>query len=185
MSPVFGVKEVFGLKMDGPNIGPVVGIVFGCAWGVAGAAALPPPSQAWAIGSSIVISAALVVAFALPHKRRLPVTFRGHIYAIAVAFEVAAIFVTVWLLRHFALSQFLMPAIGFIVGLHFLGLWKATDLRVFLWTALTICLVCGVAAFLPGASENGSVDIRRVVTGLGTALVLWGAGVRTLLDVFT
>ena len=118
------------------------------------------------------------MAFALPYKQRHSGTFRGHIYGIAVAFE--AIFGTIWLLRQFALSQFLLPAIGFIVGLHFLGLWKATDLRVFLWTALAMCLVCSVAAFLPGATENGNVDVRRVVTGLGTALVLWGAGVRTL-----
>lgn len=166
--------------MDGPNIGPVVGVAFGCAWGLAGATALPHPWQTWAIGSNIGISAVLIVAFALLDKQRHSVTFRGHIYGIAVAFEVAGIFLTIWLLRQFALSQLLLPAIGFIVGLHFLGLWKATDLRVFLWTALAMCLVCGVAAFLPGATENGNVDLRRVVTGLGTALVLWGAAVRTL-----
>jgi hypothetical protein len=78
------------------------------------------------------------------------------------------------------MPQFLSPAIGFIVGLHFLGLWKATDLRVFLWTALSMCLVCGLAAFLPGTTENGSVDVRRAVAGLGSALMLWGAGGKTL-----
>jgi hypothetical protein len=36
-----------------------------------------------------------------------------------------------------------------------------------------MCLVCSLAAFLPGATENGSVDVRRVVAGLGSALVLW------------
>jgi len=171
--------------MDGPNIGPVVGVAFGCAWGVAGATALPRPWQTWAIGSSIGISVALIGALAVPHKQRDSATFRAHIYGIAVAFEVAAIFGTIWLLRQFSLSQFLVPLIGFIVGLHFLGLWKATDLRVFLWSALAMCLVCGVAASLPGATESGNVDVRRVVTGLGTALVLWGAGVSTLVDRFT
>jgi len=58
--------------------------------------------------------------------------------------------------------------------LHFLALWKATDLRVFLWTALAMCLVCGAAAFLPEANANG-VDLRSIVAGLGSALVLWGA----------
>ncbi|MGA7636855.1 MAG: hypothetical protein WCB00_07995 [Candidatus Acidiferrales bacterium] len=168
------------MKMDGLNIGPVVGVAFGCVWGVAGATALPRSWQAWAIGSSSTISAVLIVALALRRKQRHSVTFRGYIYGISVAFEVAAIFGTIWMLRHFAWSQFLLPAIGFIVGLHFLGLWKATDLRVFLWTALAMCFVCGVAAFLPGATENGNVDVRRVVSGLGTALVLWGAGVSTL-----
>ena len=166
--------------MDGPAIGAIVGVTFGGAWGIAGATALPPPWQAWAIGSSIGISAALIVALVLTHEQRQSGTFRGNTYALAVAFEVVAIFATIWLLNRFALTQFLLPAIGFIVGLHFLGLWKATNLRVFLWTALSMCLVCSFAAFLPGASENGNVDARRVLVGLGNALVLWGAGVSTL-----
>ena len=166
--------------MDGPTIGSVIGVAFGCAWGIAGATALPRPLQAWALGSCIGISAVLIMALALPHKQRPSGTFRGHIYGTAVALEAAAIFTTIWVLQQLALPQFLLPAIGFIVGLHFLGLWKATDLRVFLWAALSMCLVCGLAAFLPGATENGSVDVRRVVAGLGGALVLWGAGGKTL-----
>jgi len=167
--------------MDGPTIGSVIGVAFGCAWGIAGATALPRPWQTWAIGSSVSISVALIGALvAVPQKQRDSVTFRAHIYGTAVALEAAAIFTTIWLLKLLVLPQFLLPAIGFIVGLHFLGLWKATDLRVFLWTALSMCLVCGLAAFLPGATENGSVDVRRVVAGLGSALVLWGAGGKTL-----
>ena len=166
--------------MDGPAIGAIVGVTFGGAWGIAGATALPHPWQAWAIGSSIGISAVLIVALALPHEQRQSGTFRGDTYAMAVAFEAVAIFATIWLLKRFALSQLLLPAIGFIVGLHFLGLWKATNLRVFLWTALAMCIVCGLAALLPGARENGDVDTRRVVVGLGNALVLWGAGFSAL-----
>jgi hypothetical protein len=93
----------------------------------------------------------------------------------AVLFEAAGILGTVWLLKQFGLSQLLMPAIGSIVGLHFLGLWKATDLRVFLWTALAMCLVCGVAALLPVARANGEVNWSQIVAGLGSAVVLWGA----------
>jgi hypothetical protein len=62
--------------MDGPTIDPVVGVAFGCAWGVAGATGLPRPWQAWAIGCSIGISAVLSVALALPHKQRLSGSFR-------------------------------------------------------------------------------------------------------------
>jgi hypothetical protein len=108
-------------------------------------------------------------------------TFRPAIYGMAVSFEAGAIFTAIWLLKRFALPQFLLPAIGFIVGLHFLGLWKATDLRNFLWIALSMCTVCGLAAFLPGVTENGDVDLRTVAAGLGSALVLWGAGFRALL----
>ena len=89
--------------------------------------------------------------------------------------------VTIWLLKLFGLPHLLMPAIGFIVGLHFLGLWKATDLQVFLWTAVAMCLVCGIAAFFPGATATGNVDLRRAVTGLGCAVVLWGASASSLI----
>jgi hypothetical protein len=160
--------------------GATIGVVFGCAWGIAGATALLAPWHAWAIGSSIGISIVLVVALSLAQKRRTSGTFRGRIYGIAVVFEVVAIVATIWLLKLFGLPHLLMPAIGFIVGLHFLGLWKATDLRVFLWTAVAMCLVCGIAAFLPSATANGNVDLRRAVAGLGCALVLWGASAWSL-----
>ncbi len=178
----FEVENGTPVEMDGPTIGSVVGVAFGCAWGIAGATALPRPCQAWALASCIGISAVLIVALTLPHKQRPSGTFRGHIYGMTVAFEAAAILATIWLLKRFAQPQFLLPAIGFIVGLHFLGLWKATDLRVFLWTALAMCLVCGLAASLPGGTENDNVDVRRVVAGLGSALVLWGAGGKTLIS---
>jgi hypothetical protein len=161
--------------------GAIIGAVFGCAWGIAGAMALPTPWRAWTTGFCIGVSFVLTLAHALPHKHRSLDVFRGRIYGMTVAFQVAAIFATIWLLRQLALPRLLMPAIGFIVGLHFLGLWKATHLRVFLGTALTMCVVCAVAVLLPGAPENGNVDLRRFVTGLGSALVLWGASAWSLL----
>lgn len=167
--------------MDRRTIGSVVGVVAGCVWGIGGATGLPRPWQAWAAGSSIGISVVLIAALAMTYGQRQLGTFRRSTYGLAVAFEAGAIFTAIWLLKRFDLPQFLLPAIGFIVGLHFLGLWKATDLRVFLWIALAMCIVCGLAAFLPGVTENGNVDLRTVVAGLGSALVLWGAALRTLL----
>jgi hypothetical protein len=155
--------------------GATMGAMFGCAWGIAGATALTAPWRVWAIGSSIGISVALIFALALVDRRRTAAVFRGRLYGMSVAVEVVAIVGAVWLLKQLGLPELIMPAIGFIVGLHFLGLWKSTDLRVFLWTALAMCLVCGMAGFLPGAMANTNVDLRRVVTGLGSALVLWGA----------
>ena len=167
--------------MDRRTIGSVVGVIAGCVWGIGGATGLPRPWQAWALGSSIGISVVLIAALAMTYGQRQLGTFRLSIYGMAVSFEAGAIFTAIWLLKRFALPEFLLPAIGFIVGLHFLGLWKATDLRVFLWIALAMCIVCGLSAFLPGATENGDVDLRTVVAGLGSALVLWSAGFRTLL----
>ena len=85
--------------MDGPTIGSVIGVAFGCAWGIADATALPHLWQVWALGSCIGISAVLIVALALPHKPRPPSTFRDHIYGMAIAFEATAILATIWLLK--------------------------------------------------------------------------------------
>lgn len=101
----------------------------------------------------------------------------GDVYGIAVTFEAVGIIAAVWLLRRFALSHFLLPVVGFIVRLHFLGMWQATHLLNFAWLAVAMCFVCGLAIFLPG---NEDTDARRIVAGLGSAVVLWAAGVATL-----
>jgi hypothetical protein len=132
------------------------------------------------VGLSIGISVALATGLAVLPGRVGSGTFRGQVYGVAVALEGMGIVMATWLLRYFSLSRFLLPAIGFVVGLHFIGLWKATDLSLFLWTAGALCIVCAVAAFLPGFTENGGIDVRQVVAGLGCALVLWAAGAATL-----
>ena len=170
--------------MDRASIGAIVGAAFGCAWAIAGATALHPPWRAWALDLSIGISAALVAALALSHAPPQSGTFRGPVYGLAVALETAGIVIVVWSLKHFSLPQFLLPAIGFVVGVHFIGLWKATDLSRFLWIAAAICTVCVVSAFLPGLTENAGIDVRRVVVGFGCAFVLWVAGAANLLRNF-
>jgi uncharacterized membrane protein (UPF0136 family) len=167
--------------MNRGSVGAVVGVAFGCAWGIAGATALPNPWSVWGVRLSIGISAALAAALVMLPARRKIGTFRGQVYGVAVALEAAGIVITVWSLRHLSLQQFLLPAIGFVVGVHFIGLWKATDMSLFRWVAGALCTICVVAAFSPGLTENGGIDVRRVVAGLGCALVLWAAGLVTLI----
>jgi hypothetical protein len=128
---------------------------------------------------SIAVSTVLIIALAISGAKDQPSSFRGDVYGIAVALQAVGIIGAVLLLKRLAVPQFLMPAIGFIVGLHFLGLWQATDLPMFAWVALAMCSVCGVAALIP--VRNGNTDWRRVVTGFGSALVLWAAGIVSLL----
>ena len=161
--------------------GSIIGAAFGCVWGIAGAMALPKPWQVWAVGFSIGMSSVLILASTLLQKRRPLRIFRARIYGMAVVLELAAILATIWLLEQLRLPHLLMPAIGFIVGLHFLGLWKATHLQVFFWTALTMCFVCGLSAFLPGTTADKTIDLRRSVAGLGSALALWGTCAWSLL----
>jgi hypothetical protein len=57
---------------------------------------------------------------------------------------------------------------------------KRSQSAAFLFTAGALCIVCAVATFLPGFTENGGIDVRQVVAGLGCALELWAAGAATL-----
>jgi hypothetical protein len=122
----------------------------------------------------------LVVALARNSSLGQAGTFRGSVYGVDVALEAAAILLTVLMLKRLSLLQFAAPAIGFIVGLHFLGLWKATDLSLFVWTAAAMCVISVLAALLPAGAQDSGFDRRRVVAGMGCAIVLWCAGLAVL-----
>jgi hypothetical protein len=137
------------MDISGEIVRAAAGVAFGCGWAIAGATALPRRWRAWAAGLSIGVSAALVATPAGFHPPRPAGVFRGNVYGWAVVLETVGILSMVWLLRRLPLTRFLLPSVGFIVGLHFIGLWKATDLPRFLWTAAATCIVCVSAAFLP------------------------------------
>ena len=164
--------------MSAPTIGAIVGVAFGCAWGIAGATGLPASWRAPLVVLSIIVSTVLITTLAISGAKGQPGAFRSDVYGVAVALEVIGIVAAVLLLKLLGVPQFLTPAIGFIVGLHFLGLWRATDQPSFAWIALAMCSVCGLAVLMPAG--NGDIDIRRAVAGLGSALVLWASGIATL-----
>lgn len=166
--------------MNNAAIGATVGAAFGCFWGIAGSLGLPPHFRTSGIIVAAGISAALIIALIVHRNTLASRKFRGWIYGGAIAFEVIAIILGSIPLQKPALQHFILPLVGFVVGLHFIGLWKATDLRLFLWIAGAMCLVCVVAAFLPARRPNG-LDMQIVVTGIGCAVVLWAAGLYTVL----
>jgi hypothetical protein len=159
--------------MEGSTLGAIICAAFGGIWGIVGAFGLPQPWRAWVLGLSITVTTILIAAIAMHHMTSQSSTFRGDVYSAAVAFEVVGIIATVWLLRRLGRRQFILPAIGFVVGLHFLGLWRATDLFVFVWTAIGMCVVAVIAASVPDSSIDGV--LRRAIAGLGLATVLWTA----------
>lgn len=166
--------------MTSATIGSVVGIAFGCAWGVAGSTGLPRQYRLAGLIVSIVISAILIAALLIHPGSHEQGRFDGRLYGFAVLFEVLAIAGTVFAFQRLNLQGFLMPAIGFIVGLHFIGLWKASEMPVFLWVAAAMCILCAIAVLLPGTKSPGGSDARLVVSGIGCAVVLWAAGATTL-----
>jgi hypothetical protein len=77
------------------------------------------------IGISIVL-----VALALRRKRREPGFFHGRINGNGSLVRGSRNFRRCLVAESVRCVAVLMPAVGFIVGLHFLGLWKATDLHI-------------------------------------------------------
>jgi hypothetical protein len=158
-------------------IGATVGLFFGGLWCVLGSQALPVAWQWPAIAAGWIVTLALIVQL----WRRKTVSggggtmFRQRAYIAAVLLEVAALFAAANFLPRAGFGDQLIPAVGVIVGLHFIGLWMATGLRRFLAIAAAMCAVSVFSAFLPVAYAG--VDPRVAVCGFGNALVLWiGAG---------
>jgi hypothetical protein len=163
-------------RAQGP-IGATIGLFFGGLWCVLGSQALP---QGWRMAA--LVAGWIVTALLIVQVWRRPgagnggsAMFRRRAYLVAVVLEVAAIVAAGSVLPRAGLGDELIPAIGIIVGLHFLGLWKATDLRRFVAIALAMCAVSLLAALLP--LDWHGIDARIAACGFGNALVLWaGAG---------
>jgi hypothetical protein len=102
-------------------------------------------------------------------------TFRGGTYAMAVAaVALAIVFVASPPLNLRRRSDLLVPIAGIMVGLHFIGLWRAVDTLSFLLVAIAICLISALAFFVP--DSRSSMSPRRMLVGFGCAMVLWMAG---------
>jgi hypothetical protein len=159
-------------------IGTIIGIVFGLVWGVVGACPLPPEWRLNALIAIVLIAAALIIA-AVRTSGSTNVLgskpFDGRAYGGAVAAEALAIVVAVPLLTHAHREAYVPPVIALIVGLHFLGLWKASGQRMFVWICVGLCAVSCAAALLPSdvVVEGTGMQSRLAFTGLGSALALW------------
>jgi hypothetical protein len=158
-------------------ISETIGLVFGGLWSSLGSEGLPAGLRLPAEGVCFAITFGLIVS--LWWRRRPAVSgrplFRSRGYAIAVVLEIVAIYAATTILTQHGLKSYVIPAVGVIVGLHFIGLWQATRLTVFLWIAGCMCGVSILAALLP--EVWGAYGPRAIVAGFGNALVLWiGAG---------
>ena len=169
------------VTMNSATIGSIVGVAFGCAWGFAGSTGLPRQYRLLGVIVSIAISAILIAGLLIHPSSRQQGRFDGRLYGFAVLFEVVAIAGIVFAFQRLNLQGFLIPAIGFIVGLHFIGLWKASGMPVFFWVAAAMCATCLVAFFLPGLPQPRGFDARVVAAGFGSAVILWVASASTLL----
>jgi len=90
----------------------------------------------------------------------------GRIFFFSVLFEVVAIFCCLWLLIKLGRSGYIFAAIAVIVGLHFIGMWKASGRKDCLWLAAILCMSGIAATLLP-------FPVRNQILGLGVSAALW------------
>lgn len=159
--------------MHGIAAGALVCSVFGGVWGIAGSSGLPGRARTPVMAIAAAIALLLVVfVLARPIPAVEAVSFDGHIYGIAVAGEVVAIAIAVAVLRWRRRRDLILPAVGVIVGLHFIGMWKAFEMPLFLAVAFAMSAVSLFAFALPGTNARG-FSARQSVSGFGCAAVLW------------
>ena len=161
--------------------GPIpasIGTIFGGLWALIAAMALPP---IWRIPATVIAAVSTAILIVRLWRAERPAAgpptrlFGRKAYRIAVVAEVLAIYAASAALPRLGWQAYFIQAVGIIVGLHFIGLWRATRSGRFVGIAAGMCIVSALAILLPATVRL--VDLRDFVAGAGNALVLWmGAG---------
>lgn len=143
-----------------------VGLSFGILWLLIGASA-----AGVAAGIVVVCVGLLVFAFVILRVRRQLARQRQpyirSYYMSSVAAEVAAISaVQLWLANH-AREDLLWPAVGVIVGVHFIGLWLASSDRRYLCLTGAMVALNLAALLLPVSTRE-----RIMISGFGSSASL-------------
>ncbi|KQS02894.1 hypothetical protein ASG11_00235 [Sphingomonas sp. Leaf357] len=156
--------------------GRAIGLGFAVLWLLVGAAALPAP---WYYSIAAAGLAAIAVLAWRAWRMHEPRTglFRMNRYWVAVVAEFAAIAFAQIVLIRLGLTGYLLPVVGILVGVHFVGLWWAGGGERYLRLAGVMTALDAAALLLPPGGRA-----MQAVAGLGSAAALaWfaGTGART------
>lgn len=146
-------------------IASLIGLVFAGLWLSVGVTAAPEPWRTitGAVGALLLIAAILRARRGRVRGGR----FAWRWYVGAVVAEVVAIMLAQnWLVAHHRMDL-IFPAVGVIVGVHFLGLWKAMGLRRFIALAGALVAINLAALLVPMAPAD-----RLMLSGFGSAAAL-------------
>ncbi|MGI4878226.1 MAG: hypothetical protein ACRYG4_12160 [Janthinobacterium lividum] len=153
-------------------------MIFGGLWALVAAMASP---TGWRLPLAGFAALMTVLFVARLWRKQEPVPgveerlFGRTTYQMAVGAEVLCIYGASALLPQLGWQSYYIQAVGIIVGLHFIGLWKATRSVRFLTIAAAMCVVSTIAIALPATLHL--FHVRDIFTGAGNAGVLWlGAG---------
>ncbi len=166
------------------RIGLLIGIGFGALWAIWGATLL---SFGRAGTIAVAVAAVALVAAALLR----PLTFRGSPsrttgprrtwlwYGLVVVAEIVALNLLFVLIEARGWEEYRPPAIGLIIGLHFLPLGWAMRFPGFrlLGMTMTAAAVAAIVAIALGADSRLAAGLDC----LANALLLWGSAAITLL----
>jgi hypothetical protein len=161
------------------SLSRLIGWVFGTFWALLGAFALPRPYDRAGCALAVIVALIFLVRlwrYEPPTAARRPL-FRTSPYLIAIAAELFAMYAASLLLPRFGAQQQVYPAIGCIVGLHFIGLWFATRSARFLHITAGMCSVSLLSMIVPFTWQT--IGLRYVLLGAGNAAVLWLASSST------
>jgi hypothetical protein len=151
-----------------------IGNFFGCIWAMLGVLAFAAGWRLEVGGTLALVGAALIAWGSRGQKRagsRADAMFRRQAYVVAVILEVAAIVAASAVLPRLGLKPYLMNAVGVIVGLHFLGLWKASGATRFVWIAAAMVTASLASILLP--QQSAVANASAALLGIGNAMVLW------------
>ncbi len=149
-----------------------MGTAIGGLWAAMGTLALPTSFRPLTISAALALTLILLGRLwvcVVPASRGF---HRRKAFRIAVILETLALIAAGYLLTRYHLEAYMVPVIGIIVGLHFIGLWLASGSTAFLWMAAAMCTISAAAMALP-AAPPGSLNERALFASYGNALVLW------------
>jgi hypothetical protein len=151
----------------------LIGMIFGGFWALIAVLALPRTYRTQEIAVVILITVGFVLRLwrresALSSRK---VFFRTRAYLFSVAGELMALCIASATFPRFGLSEYLYSAIGFIVGLHFVGLWHGSRSRRFLRISAWMCFASLLSAMIPFSWKM--FDLRYAFLGTANALILW------------
>ena len=157
----------------GARASSLIGICFGGLWAIAGSLAYSGTTRSVLLLFAIVVTVGLIL-----RVRRTPKVdesqnriFHRRAYLIAVVLELLAIALSVVLLPRWGYERYLLQAIGVVVGLHFIGLWKASQSSRFLLISAGMCILSAGSILVQ--PKTAGLKTGDVLTGFGNALVLW------------
>ena len=159
-------------------IASLIGAFFGAAWAFVGCTGFTGNTRIVLMVTTGVLIAVFITR--IVRRRSMPShnqIFHRWPYLIAVGLEAAAIAFAAFLLPRIGGGAYLVEVIGIIAGLHFIGLWKASQAARYLFIAAGMCVFSIGAMIAQSALRSHTIGLY--LTGFGNALVLLcGAGSR-------